>query len=83
MCASFSFGVMAQDSTRHGVHRIHFSPEQKAEMEARQAEFEKMTPEEKAKFRAEHHAMREERLKNMTPEQKAKFEARKKEHHRD
>ena len=53
--------------------------EQVKEREARRAEWEKMTPEERQKAHEEKYSKwREERMKNMTPEEKERFEQREK-----
>jgi hypothetical protein len=64
---------------RHGRGPMHPGPqlteEQIKEREARRAEWENMTPEERQQTHAK---WREERMKNMTPEEKERFEQREK-----
>lgn len=66
---------------RHWGGPMHPGPqltdEQVKEREARRAEWEKMTPEERQKAHEEKYSKwREERMKNMTPEEKERFEQR-------
>ena len=68
---------------RHWGGPMHPGPqltdEQVKEREARRAEWEKMTPEERQKAHEEKYSKwREERMKNMTPEEKERFEQREK-----
>ena len=68
---------------RHWGGPMHPGPqltdEQVKEREARRAEWEKMTPEERQKAHEEAYSKwREERMKNMTPEEKERFEQREK-----
>lgn len=71
------------ERSRHWGGPMHPGPEQTDEQvkerEARRAEWEKLTPEQRKKAHEEERAKwREERMKTMTPEQKERFEQREK-----